>query len=127
MLTFKEFLNEMAWFSTAPKNNIGMGKDVDVFKNPSRKELAQNQHNAETRIIIHKDTGDVYAFHPYHAIHQDIADHLTHFHGIYLDKQIHGVMDHHSKHVHLHSNMPGQKEYVANHPYFKKMGYTSKW
>ncbi len=117
MISFKEFLTEMAWHSGG--RSIYTSRHWELYKNPTRKELALHKKYDETRIFIHGK--DVYGWNPETALHKDIETHLGH------TDMIPGIMDHKTKKVHLFANVSNQKEFIANHPYFKKLGYTSKW
>ena len=77
MISFKQFLNE-EWHALMPSPYKTMPGNVDIFKNPTRKELSEVINNSEAksaRGIFHGN--DVYVFDAMKAIHADARDHLS--------------------------------------------------
>lgn len=77
MKSFKTFIKE-EWVSSMPgPYKFNKDKTVDIFKNPTKKELNEIIQNSEAhtaRGIFHGN--DVYLFDAMMAIHHDVSDHL---------------------------------------------------
>jgi hypothetical protein len=120
MKSFRSFLVEV-WHSSF-KTDRNKKQIVDVHKNPNKKELTGITGYNETRCLIGKDS--VYAWHPEHALHAEAHKHLGQ-----KEELVPAMMNHKHKYVDLYGSPPDEhqgtaREFVDNHPYFKKAGYS---
>ena len=122
MLTFKQWLFEMAYHSTSPqKNFMGLSFNTEIFKNPNRKEIKDvSSHYNDSKAIFYGD--HVYMWNAEASHHGEIADHLERLHGENPHHAVLAIVDHPSKSVHVWG-YKSKERLPNNHPWVKKHGY----
>jgi hypothetical protein len=125
MLSFKKFIEE-AWDRHIPASSWHLNKDkspVDVYKNPSRKELHHNSRDGESRVWLHGE--HAYNWHPDRALHSHVKDHMkldnkaVPLHMYHDKKEAHIVVTDASRHGD-HHHSPDVKDHIKNHPWIKR-------
>lgn len=132
MKTFKEFME--AYHATA--NNPTMRRPIEIFKNPSRKELIQSSENGMVRGWIHGN-GNLYIHNARDSTHSDAKPHIP------QNSQALPVMMRHDTKTKTTSITPSYavasphwermsttkiKDHINNHTHMKKLfKSTSLW
>lgn len=102
MLKFRQWLNEK-WSETFHNTAFGDKRQVDLYTNPSHKELSDITHHHETRAMLHD--GKFYAWHPEMAFHEHVKIRLGHHEQHAWDI----TLNHDKKEMRIH-NVPARKD-----------------